>query len=330
MRTENTLVIGMNSRIASIFKYFSNSIYLLVKKTPKPTDLILDEVAEFQNIKEKAFNKPTITIKKIFIVRNIVKEKQIIIYSYFAQKGLKIPFVVSERSNPKKYNFVKKILLKKIFKNADATVFQTPDVQKWYRLSKSTSSKVIFNPITISSFCEKKENSKKIAFVGSFQKAKNFPLLLDSFALFHQRHREFILMIFGVERENESLKNLIKKRNLTSCVIVSGKDSEWYKKENFSAYLSCSFYEGMSNSVLEAVSNGFPCVVTDCPVGANKIICRYYENVFLSSLKKDDFAKKIDLAVNATRKAPVVHSNFTLKNVSCSWFELLEFAIRGK
>ena len=70
------------------------------------------------------------------------------------------------------------------------------------------------------------------------------------------------------------MEKKIEKLNLQKKVFLPGYTTDIYEKVKKSKiFVSSSDYEGMSNSMLEALSLGLPTICTDCPIGgAGEII----------------------------------------------------------
>ena len=53
-------------------------------------------------------------------------------------------------------------------------------------------------------------------------------------------------------------------------------------------YISSSDYEGMSNSMLEALAMGIPSICTDCPIGGARMVIQNNENGILVPIKNTE------------------------------------------
>lgn len=268
--------------------------------------------------------------KKIKLMKEYFKNKQFdivisflpnpIIYTYFSLRGLKTKLICSERSNPKKYDFMRRVLLRHIFKTCSGAVFQTFKAKEYYNRDDAI---VIYNPITNVQQYSNIKHNKCIAFIGSFRKVKNFILLFKSFKEFSSRNPDYCLNIYGVESNNKKCLYKIDKYNLTGKVNLKGKINDIQKELiKSSLYVSTSLYEGMSNSVLEAASLGIPCVVTDCDIGGNYEISKYYQNVHLSGFDYKTFSRSMSEAINKFTK-PTIKQVFSLDYISNKWLNYI-------
>ena len=104
--------------------------------------------------------------------------------------------------------------------------------------------------------------------VGRLVEVKSFESLVKVVAeLSHQNHLHVVLV--GDGPEEERLKELSRSLGVAERVHLVGEQQnvgDWLKAMD--VYVNCSLSEGMSQSVLEAMSVGLPMVVTD--VGANR------------------------------------------------------------
>ena len=258
------------------------------------------------------------------------------IYTYFALRKSKIPYILSERNDPHQYNFIYKLLLKISFNSADGCVFQTSDCLKWYRKNKNKKTdRVIYNPVNLKpiSTLNKKDRKDNVLYVGRFDKQKNYKLLLDSFSLFHLKHPTFLLDVYGGGPDKEIFFNYAKKLGIINNVNYHGKDSNWFDKEfNSSIFVSTSLFEGMPNSLLEAASLNIPCVATDCPIGGSKELSNIYENIFIAKnkCKPIEFASTMEKAL--CYKGVLLHSKkeVSLSYIADQWLELINDILLGE
>jgi glycosyltransferase involved in cell wall biosynthesis len=123
--------------------------------------------------------------------------------------------------------------------------------------------------------------------VGRHDSVKNFPLLIDAFVQLRQRlaPAEVRLIFVGQGGLTDDLKAQCAHAGVSGLVTFVGDTThpeEWYGR--FSAYVNCSIYEGMSNTVLEAMACGLPVVVSD--VQGHRDWIREGENALFA--KKED------------------------------------------
>ncbi len=200
--------------------------------------------------------------------------------------------IISERGDPAQSSDSKTVaaFMKNEFSKADNIVFQSADAQKWYIENTPCNGTVIFNPIK-SDLPEPfiGERKKRMVNFCRISAQKNLIMLVDAFAEFHKEFPEYELDIIGdpvgndAEGYIDAVNEHIKQLNCKNCIHIlpSRKDIHDYIKD-YSMFVSSSDFEGMSNSMLEAMAIGLPSVCTDCPAGGARAVIKDGENGLLT------------------------------------------------
>lgn len=129
---------------------------------------------------------------------------------------------------------------------------------------------------------------KSILIAGRLAPQKNIQLAIKAFYKFSKIHNDYVLKIFGQGPQKNELESLIRKLGITSKVRLEGFSDRIYEEMNKAGmYLSTSNYEGISNSMLEALGLGMPVIVTDCPVGGARQYVKMVrtESLYLLTMK---------------------------------------------
>jgi len=121
-----------------------------------------------------------------------------------------------------------------------------------------------------------KKNKKKFFILGhvaNFKPEKDHYTLLKSLEYLSKKNYQFKCILVGrdVDKKNLQLKLLIKRMNLKNNIILLGEKndiSNIYK--SIDLFILSSITEGCSNSLIEAMAHGVPCVSTN--VGESKYI----------------------------------------------------------
>lgn len=201
--------------------------------------------------------------------------------SFYAVMGnlfLKNSMIISERNDPGacKYPRLRNI----VYSRADYMVYQTEMAKEKFPQYLQKNSAVIANPI--SEKLPKRyegEKEKKIVAVGRLEEQKNYPMMLKAYAIFHEKHPDYKLHIFGKGHLEKSLKELAEKLNISQGIVWEGFcKNVWQEIENATMYLLSSDFEGISNSMLEALGLGLPVISTDCPIGGSRMCINDREN----------------------------------------------------
>jgi len=128
---------------------------------------------------------------------------------------------------------------------------------------------VIQNGVDVAKFAPTEARRGEEIVIGSISRLepiKNFPCLVRAVALLNREFEtpRYRLVIVGAGSELERLNALANDLGATDFIEFPGATDtpeDWYGK--FDIYVNCSFSEGMSNTVLEAMASGLPVVASD-------------------------------------------------------------------
>jgi len=282
-------------------------------------------------------------IERIKKIRKILKEVKpdyvisflynINIYSLISSIGICKNVIVSERNNPKFRKFYIKFLEEFFyFLFAKKVVFQTDEVKNYYSKCVQSKSVVIPNPVD-----QEKQNmfnpkSKNIIAIGRLNEQKNFPLLLKSFALFSKKYSDYTLNIYGNGSLLDSLKKISQDLNIQDSVFFHGYDNDIKSKLSDSfIYVSSSNFEGISNSMLEALSLGIPTISTDSAGGgARSVIKSFYNGILVPTndverlyLALCKVVEDKDFALELSKNAFETIRNYSTEKICNKWIELI-------
>lgn len=194
--------------------------------------------------------------------------------AYFAKKGTRCKIVFAERNSPQieNYDETRKFCNGKCLKKADWAIFQTKEEADYYKNELAGKTSVIHNPI--SSTLPEKYNGKRKHEIVNFcrlSKQKNLPLLIDAFAAFSKNHSDYSLLIYGntVCESEETLKteleNYIADIGMREKIFILPPRADVCNvAKDCAMFVSSSDFEGLSNSMIEALSVGLPTICTDC------------------------------------------------------------------
>ncbi len=208
----------------------------------------------------------------------------------------KIPVVISIRINPIGYYdaFSDTVQIKWLFPKAAGCVYQTQEQKDFFKPYLQDNSRIIMNPINPKYFEVKRWDNPEKAVVHHARLVdfKNQPMLVRAFLKVHEKYPDYVLRIYGpdsMDGTKEILEKLIKDNNAENFVLLMGAcntlEQEIPKGE---VYAYSSDYEGMPNSLLEAMAMGMPVVSTDCPCGGPKAVIEDGKNGFLIPVGDED------------------------------------------
>lgn len=245
----------------------------------------LDERVEIHIAGQASGGNPFIQISRLLKMRRFfMRNKGCCIFSFsvngsifsvIAAAGIPHKFLVSERNDPSRASGQK--LRNRAYRKAEKLIFQTEDMKKYFPEDIQRKSVIIPNPVS-ADMPEpfQGERKKQIVSVGRLHPQKNQKLLLNAFAAFHEVYADYELHIFGIGELENDLKKHAKELHIEDYVVFRGFSSDVQHEIWDSAmFVLSSDYEGISNSMIEALAMGVPVISTDCPVGGSRA---YIEN----------------------------------------------------
>lgn len=249
--------------------------------------------------------------------------------------------IISERGDPEQSLASKTTMafLHSMFPKADHMVFQSPDVQKWYEINMGVKGQVIFNPIR--SNLPKRyegERQKKIVNFCRISTQKNLELLVKAFLRLHKDYPEYELYIYGdavgngIEGYLEKIKGIIKTKDTDHRIhLLKGRNDIHEIIRDYAMFVSSSDFEGMSNSMIEAMAIGLPVVCTDCPAGGARAVIKDHENGLLVPVRDvermykamKEIIENPELANRLSQKATCIREEQSLDRIIEKWMEII-------
>lgn len=207
------------------------------------------------------------------------------------KKYIKCKIIISERNNPKSYGIVDSALMRYSSKRCDGLVVQTTEIGTWY---KNKNKIVIPNAINKNIVLNKNiKKSKKIVAVGRLEKQKNYPMLIEAYNIFVKKYPDYILEIYGKGNQESKIKKTVEKYHLHKNIKFMGYvDDVIGCISDASIYVMTSNFEGMPNSLIEAMCIGLPCISTDCDGGGARELIINNKNGIL--IQKNNINELVD------------------------------------
>lgn len=340
---------GAERFVATFSSYLAEKGYFI--------SLLLYEKSENEyplSDKVSVFVMPQITgrmgkISRIFSMRKIIKKinpdviipfiDTVVLCSFIAQYNLTNIFIYTVRNSPwdEKESYKVKILKSIIIKHADYIMLQNEEQAEYFNSYLKNKEIILPNPIA-----EKFINSPKkyysdkirnIIFVGRLEPQKNVSLLLYVFKEILNNNPNLILRVFGEGSEEESLKNIISTLEIENNCLLCGRNNsieiELCKSDLF---ILPSNYEGMPNSLIEAMAVGVPCISSDCRTGPKCLIKPYETGLLFHVNDANDLKEKIEWAINNPKKMEIVGrsgrkficENFTLDKIELKFQDIVK------
>lgn len=193
-----------------------------------------------------------------------------------ALKNRKFPLIISERNDPARFPAEKsmKLLRNFVYKRCEGLVYQTSGAKDYFSNIVKCKSTIICNPIT--SILPKRYEGKRDHRIVNFcriEPQKNLKLAIDAFNLIRNEFPDYTLEFYGDGSQRPELEKYVGNLQLGNRVIFHGYSPSIHKEIiKASLFVSASDYEGISNSMLEAMAIGLPTICTDCPPGGAKSV----------------------------------------------------------
>ena len=264
-------------------------------------------------------------LERIKILRTVIKEfnpdciisflADVNIHTILANTRNRIPLIVSERNDPKQDPEKKwqRKLRDILYKKADGYVFQTEEAKQYFEkiIYRKDCFAIIPNPITPDLPYHKQIDNKRLITACRLNKQKNIPLMIDAVGDLIEEGFLCKLDIFGDGVLYDELKGYIEQKHLEKYVFLKGFTHDIYRQMAESvAFIITSNYEGISNSMLEALAIGIPVISTDCPVGGARMFIKDGKNGFLVPVgNKECVKEKIKWVLNNPKQAEILGQN---------------------
>lgn len=284
-------------------------------------------------------------IKRIFNMRKVFarnRDAKIIsmgtvanMFSLLASFGLKNPVTISERNDPNRLNHrpIKKVevwIRNLLYRRADKVVLQTEDVLDCFPNYIRKKSEVIPNPVPLNMPLPVSmvERTNTIMTAGRLTEQKNHKLLIDAFAKFSAHFPEYRLNIYGRGELEKVLQKQVEELQLQEKVKLCGFCNNLYEELGKGGmFVLTSDWEGISNTLLEAVAMGIPTIATDCPVGGSRVCIKDGVNGFLIPVgdenmllqKMTALASDRALREKLSQNAVKIRDDFSVEKIVSRW-----------
>lgn len=191
--------------------------------------------------------------------------------------GLKCNVIQTVRNNPSTTPveaYRRRIRDFQIYRSK-CTIVQNEEQLNYFPQKLKNKIQILPNPINESFFKMEYKGSDhfKAVSVGRLIEQKNYPLLIDAFSEFAKQHPDATLCIYGDGALKNTLNELILKNKMGDNIFLKGRSDNLPEiLANSSVFIMSSNFEGMPNSLMEAMAVGVPVISTDCPTGPRELI----------------------------------------------------------
>lgn len=264
-------------------------------------------------------------------------------YTILALIGSNIPIIYSERNDPNKTNQskVNKLFRKIVEFGASHIVFQTEGAKQCYLKNVQRKSSIILNPVELNRIPDRSRediNYTEIVTVARLEPQKNQELLIDAFNLVSKKHQDIVLKIYGEGSLKNKLQNKIDELGLKDKVLLMGAKQdvlEWIKESY--CFVLTSDFEGLPNSLIEAMCMGIPCISTDCSPGGARQLLGDNRGLIVPCGDKERLAEAINMyleqrhiAMQYGEEAYKLRDEIESHTVAKEWINLIEKIKRGE
>ncbi len=222
-------------------------------------------------------------------------------------------------------------------KNLDYFVLVSKGLQKFYHKKMRTfKCKCIYIPNAIENIPRTKSplTGEHIISVGRLSPEKGYLDLLKIYLDLKKKKCKWHLDIVGDGSERSRLEKFIKENNLENDVTLHGfKNSKEIEKlmQKSSFYVMTSYTESFGIVLLEAMSNGLPCLAFDSAEGAKEVITSGHDGYLIKhrnfkAMEKKilDLTKDIDMRKKLGKNGRRKVKGYISDNICASWEKIIE------
>lgn len=284
-------------------------------------------------------------MRRIVWLRSVARRNPdavIVAFEYFvnmqtliACAGLPNRVVVSERNDPARVGseFPTGWFREHLYRRANLLVCQTDEASAYF--SDKVRKCVILNPL---------KEGLPVPYTGVRRKAvvtfcrlerqKNLPMLIRAFSRFHENNPDYTLEIYGDGKERETLIAIIDGLGISDIAkIHPGRPDVHDVVRDASMFVLPSDYEGLSNSMLEAMAIGLPVICTDCPCGGARMVITDGENGLLIPVDNETaltaamnrMVNDTTLTVKLSRNAAALRKKLSVSKICSEWMQVIGY-----
>lgn len=304
---------------------------------------------------------PSLDRKAACIIKELRHSEKLAVYMALNRSSIYIPFGISyyeqaygasyklgckiiyaERNAPElefPKNGTEKERMLQIVTKADAAVLQTENELEFFE-GRLKNAAVIHNPVK-ANLPEPYHGERRKVIVNFCRvaKQKNLPLLIDAFFEFIKICPEYKLEIYGntVEKNEEEILEELKvyvdslKANKFISFLPPRADVHSVVRD-CEMFVSSSDFEGLSNSMIEAMAIGLPCICTDCLGGGAREMITDGENGLLVPKKNVHalanamvkMAQDKELSEKCSENAAKIRTELSVEAIAEKWLNFIE------
>ncbi len=298
----NSLSDGGSERVASIItNYLSMKGYdvSLILSVEKKIDYVVNDNIKIYSVAQRSKFSIFRGLKRAIEVKRVIKElSPDLIISFLSNEiffslNLNIPIIYSVRNDPgnTSTSFLNNHIRNKVLNKSNFIIFQTEGAKNYFGNKFNSKSKVIFNPIDVTTIPTWNNDltSKDFICPCRLVPQKNITMLIESFSKIVEKYPDYNLKIYGEGYMKDDLLKQINFNKVSNNIFIYPRTNNIFDILTKSlCYVLPSNFEGLSNGMLEALSIGIPCIVTDSPPGGARTFIRDKVNGLLVDVDSVD------------------------------------------
>lgn len=335
---------GGAEKVASIIaNYLASHQYdiLFICAYSKVKEYNINIAIKVINLDNFGNNKILKAINRNIQIYKIIKEYKAEIVISFITKDMfytvlhNVPVIFSLRNDPARIDsdFLSSHIREYDYKHSKRIVFQTEEAKYFFDKSIQERGIIIDNPLQTDQLPQWNPSKKTFVTACRLNKQKNLPLLIQAFILFHRHHPDYQLEIYGDGPLAMQLSELIYSNHAENFIFLKGRTNDIYKiMSEASVFVLTSDFEGVSNSMLEALCIGIPCICTDCPPGGARMFIKNNLNGYLVPVgNKEELVERMEEAIlnldkfkNNIYRIFELRKRLNVETICEKWVSLLE------
>lgn len=262
------------------------------------------------------------------------------ILTLMATRGMNVPVIVSERTDPSANPVLGKfwqILRRHLYRFADRVVAQTQAAANWIEVACKIKTTVIPNSLRVLPEIDVMRQPILLS-IGRLDSYKGFDLVLKAFARVRSEFPDWKLVILGEGPERSMLENLRDQLDLQDVVQMPGTVSDpegWMARAG--VVVQASRFEGFPNALLEAMGMGAAVISCNCRSGPAEIISEGVNGRLVPVDDIETLAQVMtelmadqDLRERLGQAARLVRHKYAQQAVMNQWNTLLKEKIRNE
>lgn len=224
---------------------------------------------------------------------------------------------------------------------ADGYVFQTETIKNYF--SKQIQSKSIVIPNFIEESIDLADTYQPMrkAWATSARlddNQKNQTALIKAFSLFVMNHPDYRLEIYGDGPDKNKLKEYALKCGVQDKVFFKGRvNNPMHEIRLCSGFILTSRFEGMPNSLIEAMAYAMPCISTNCSGGGAKaLITNEINGILLENDNPETIAAAmsrlsddVEYAIKLGKNAYKINRDLNIDVIIGKWAAYFDAVVRG-